>query len=243
MNKSFTLLFSLLFVGASVFSQQDDDAKRVEFSVRIAPILSMPSARSESADWNFSAGDATPKFSGGISVDKFMQDNIALSFGVWYTGKRSTINFTTTENTTLDYSGTADYNLQYIEFPLLFKGFTNNITEKMKIYFQLGGTFGIKLSEQYAGSDLANKPSSMTYAKWYDTSILLGLGVEFNVGTSNKFYTGIDFSQGLTNIVKEDYISGVSDSNGDRINAEDVPNKNDYKIKNAYLALVLGFKF
>lgn len=243
MNKSFSLLIALLFISASVFSQQEEDAQRIEFSVRIAPIISLPSARTESADWDFSSGGAKLKFSGGISVDKFLQENIAIGTGVWYAGKRSGFDYSTTNNTNLNFSGTADYNLQYIEFPLLFKGFTNHITEKMKIYFQLGGTFGIKLSEQYAGSDLKNKPSSDTYAKWYDTSFLIGLGVEFNIGTSNKFYTGVDFTQGLTNIVKKDYLNGVRDSNGNKINEDDVPNKNDYKIKNAALALVLGFKF
>mgnify|MGYP003692120439 FL=1 len=243
MNKSFSLLLALLFIGASAFSQQDENAQRVEFSVRIAPIISMPSARTESADWDFSSGGAKLKFSGGISVDKFLQENIAIGMGVWYAGKRSTVNINTTDNTTLDVNGLADYNLQYIEFPLLFKGFTNNITEKMKIYFQVGGTFGIKLSEQYAGDDLKQKPSSETYAKWYDTSLMLGLGVELNIGTSNKLYTGVDFSQGLTNIIKKDYLNGVSDTNGNGITEDDVPNKNDYKVKNASLALVLGFKF
>jgi hypothetical protein len=234
MNKTFALLFSLLFLGASVFAQ-DDKAKKVELSLRVAPMVSMTGVIDESKDWELDNGDSKLKFSGGISLDKFFQENVALGTGLWYSNKRSTVKYESLDEV---YAGTADYNLQYIDIPLMLKGFTNNVTEKMKIYFQVGGTFGIKVGERYAGSDINNKPSSNTYAKWYDTSFLIGSGVELNIGTSNKVYAGIDYSHGLTNIVKDDYFDGL-----DNITTEEAPKKNDYKIKNSTVSLVIGFKF
>ena len=238
MNKPFALLFSLLFIGAAVFAQ-NKEGKKVELSIRLAPMISMPRVIDESKTWDLESGGEKLKFSGGISIDKFFQENVAMSTGLWYSSKRSTVDYRSVDNV---YQGTADYDLQYLDIPFLLKGFTNNITEKMKIYFQVGGTFGIKVGERYAGNDINNKPSSNTYAKWYDASFLIGSGVELNIGTSNKVYAGIDYNHGLTNIVKNDYFEGL-DSGGTTIEASSVPNKNDYKIKNSSIALVIGFKF
>lgn len=230
MNKTFTFLFSVLLLGTYAFAQ-DDEQKSVEVSIRLSPIISMPRVIDDSKDWDFNKAGTFVKFSGGLSTDFFLQDNIAFSTGLWYTQKRS--NMTVTTSLLANTEAKLDYNLQYIEFPFLFKGFTNNITEKMKIYFQLGATFGIKVDERYAG-DINDKPSDATYSKWYDSGILLGSGLELNVGTSNKFYVGLDYSQGLTNIIKDDYI---------QVSSIESPSSNSYKVKNNYLALVLGFKF
>jgi len=240
MNKTFTLLLSLLFIGASVLAQ-DNEAKKTELSLRIAPMISMPRVIDESKDWDLQSGGSKLKFSGGISIDKFFQENVAMGTGIWYSSYRSTVDYAGSD-TESGYNGTADYNLQYLEVPLMLKGFSNNITEKMKIYFEVGGSFAVKVGERYAGSDINNKPSDETYAKWYDTSFLIGSGVEMNIGTSNKVYAGLDYSHGLTNIVKDDYFDGI-EANGVKINPDDAPSKNSYKIKNSSISLVIGFKF
>ncbi len=238
MKKTLTILLSLLFAGTAVLAQ-NEEGEKIEVSVRIAPLISIPRVLNETSDWDANKGKSNIKFSGGVVVDRFLQENVALSFGLWYTSKRTTFDF---EQKSLNVKGLADYNLQYVEIPFLVKGLTNNVTEKIKIYVQAGVTLGVKIGEKYAG-DRKNRPTSKTFAKGYTSSFLAGAGVEYNIGTSNKIYAGLDFNQGLTNIIKSDYLADVKRSDGTAINKDDLPATSDFKIKNTYLALVLGFKF
>ncbi len=248
-SKVFASIIALGLGLGSLFSQSE--GKKVEVSLRVAPILSMPGVKGESNFWDFEKGSPQIKFNGGLSADIFLQDNVALSTGIWYTGKRSAFTVESQGLNTPDNKEVLSYNLNYLEIPLLFKGFTNNLNEKMRIYMNLGGVFGFKLSESYAGSD-DDRPLQANgeyldqqYAGFFDASLLMGAGVELNIGTSNKLYLGGDYSLGLSNIIHKDFIGGLNQQT-DPATGEPVysiSKGTNYTIRNSYVAFVAGFKF
>lgn len=244
-SKVFASIIALGLGLGSLFSQSE--GKKVEISLRVAPTLSMPSAKGESNFWDFEKGSPQLKFNGGLSADIFLQDNVALSTGIWYTGKRSSFTVESQWLNASDNKEVLSYNLNYLEVPLLFKGLTNNLNEKMRIYVNLGGVFGFKLSESFAGSDddrpLQTYPDGeyldQKYAGFFDASLLMGGGIELNIGTSNKVYLGGDYSLGLTNIIHKDFIGSLSQDP----NATPISKGTNYSVRNSYVAFVAGFKF
>ncbi len=243
-NKVFA---TLITIGLSLgFLKAQNNKNKVDFSFRLAPTISISGVNDESRNWDFEKGAAKMKFNGGLSFDINLQENVSFSTGIWYTGKRSVMNISADTLSNPTGKEVIDYSLNYIEVPLLFKGYTNNLTDKMKLYLNIGGVFGFKISETYVGDEnqrpLQSYPDgenvSKKYAGFFDASLLTGAGVEFNIGTSNKVYFGLDYSLGLVNIIHKDFISSLS-----RKGDIDIEKGTNYAVKNNYLAFVTGFKF
>ena len=144
-------------------------------------------------------------------ADIYLAENVGISTGVWYTGKKAHVDvvFTPEGGAPADYSDIFHYNLQYIELPLLFKAFTNNISEKMRIYFQTGVVTGFCVGERYAEEEIPDNLPEDNFGDIIDFTWLIGSGVEMNVGTSNKAYFGVDYGHGLYNIMNNDYLNSA----------------------------------
>lgn len=227
MKKISTLVFAF-FVAAQVFAQ-------VKLGFKFSPAIAFNSTVTEGIYDNVSPDGAGLRFTAGPIADFFFADNYAFHTGFWYTLKRTAITGSL-PNGTLTRDVTSLYNVQYLQAPVAFKFYTNEVATDMRLYFLVGGTVDIKIAEKprdkannwlYERSQADNKRAF----KPVDFGLLLGAGGELVMGTNTALFFGLSYNRGLTNA-----IGGASDDFGNSIN-------NNLKVRNSLLALDLGVKF
>jgi hypothetical protein len=227
MNKIIlTLLFT--YFALTTFAQ-------VKVGLRIAPGIGLTRIEDKiPTDYsNLSRGNNSVSITIGPDIDFFMNDNIAFCTGLWWTSRKVSYH---TEGLFVEYAYTSS--LQYIQLPLTFKAYTNDITNGMKFYAQLGGLLDVKISDKLKSSspDLSAVPG-YKYEKWYqyvNVGIYAGTGVEFAVNDNNAFYTGIFYQRGLINQARNFKNSlGGSQNNFAK----------QQKVMLSSIGLELGFKF
>lgn len=211
-----TLLLSVFaLISSFAFSQ-------VKIGLNFSPALAFSRLSLEKEDklHTYDAKGVGVRFIAGPEISFYMGENAAFTTGAWYALKRAAFNMTT-DSTNLKSANSGVYNLQYIQLPATFKLFTNEIATDMKLYFQLGGTFDIKLAEKRVGA----KVNEVSAFRPLDASILFGAGIEMQMGESTYFLIGLRYTRGLMNTLK----SNVTD---DKVT-----------IKNSLVSLDLGIRF
>ena len=169
-------------------------------------------------NWNFSSNGVGLRFIAGPAVSFYFSENYAFTTGLWYSLKRTAYTYNDT-NTTAEVDKV--YNLQYLLIPATFKLFTNEIATDTKIYFQLGGTADIKISEKQKGNSFKNDAQF----RFFDVSLLVGSGIELQMGESTYFLAGLRYTRGLIDVIK-------SSNEGKH-----------FDIKNELISLDLGIRF
>jgi hypothetical protein len=263
--KKITLLLWLLGMASLTYAQQTDTTRQtiiirdsvkvyqpasslpnqpvsapsnIQLSIRFAPGLTFNSAQVDGALPITHQGTAV-RLSGGLSLDMFVAENYAFSTGLWYTIKRSAFKNVPfpTNNTGSSPLGISDYNLQYLQVPVSLKLFTNEVVTDTRVYFQLGGTFDVKLAEKVkmqaenAFYQRAEVQDTKIY-KPLDVGLLLGAGVEMRLSEHNSAFVGLTYNRGLINALR----SGLKDDAGASYNDQ-------MKTLNSLLSLELGLKF
>jgi hypothetical protein len=191
---------------------------QVKLGLNFSPALAFSrlNYQSVSPNQSYDAKGVGIRFIAGPEVSFYLGENVAFTTGAWYALKRSAINSVSPSGVKKDSA----FNLQYIMLPATFKLFTNEIATDMKLYFQLGGSLDIKLSEHLIGYDY--KINSQF--KPYDVSLLVGSGVEYQLGESTYFLIGLRYTRGLVNTVRGTLSDQIS-------------------VKNSLLSLDLGLRF
>jgi hypothetical protein len=204
------LVLIILVLSAGVACAQ------VKLGLRVASQVSMNRVTDKNATdgIDYTNNGSAVRFSGGPVADFYIRDNYAFSSGFWYTVKRVSYK--------VNNIGTDAYaNLQTVQIPFSLKLFTDELENKMKVYFLIGGTADFKISEKH--KDNPTPPSDDVYAP-IDAGILLGSGLEIPFGTNTIFYSGIIYNRGLFNAAKN-------------------PLDDQAKIKNTLFGLEAGIKF
>lgn len=212
MKKNF-LLIALLLVTTFSFSQ-------VKIGFNFSPGLAFSNLTYEEnlpAGQTYNATGVGLRFIAGPEVSFYLGENAAFTTGAWYAIKRATINSTNS----LGQSRDSIFNLQYVQLPATFKLFTNEVATDMKVYFQLGGSLDIKIAEKLKGYK-AKLPNSQFQP--VDASLILGSGVEYQLGETTYLLVGLRYTRGLINSIKG--------SLKDQIN-----------VKNSLVSLDLGIRF
>ena len=168
------------------------------------------------------------KFTAGPDVHIMFSDNYGMTLGIWYAAKRAGI----TVKDKRDNKEFEDvYNLQYIQLPLTLRMYTNEIATDMKLYFQVGGTFDIKLASKEKKiartitSTQADDPIIVKFGR-FDATVLAGAGVEIQMGENTALMGGIRYQRGLINNVSR-VDAGIQ----------------KFKLNSDFLSLDLGVKF
>ena len=205
------LFFLLILLSTAAFSQ-------VKIGLNFSPSLAFSrlTYNSAPAGQSYNANGVGLRFIAGPEISFYMGENAAFVTGAWYALKRASINSITPSGAHHD----SIFNLQYIQLPATFKLFTNEIATDMKVYFQVGGTFDIKIAEKLKGYDY-KLPAQF---KPIDASLILGSGVEYQLGETTYFLIGIRYTRGLINSVKG-------------------PLSDQINVKNSLLSLDLGIRF
>lgn len=225
------IFVTLLIIGAAftTFGQ-------VRVGIRVAPGIGLNGVHDKiSANQLYSKGKTSFAFTVGPEIDIFLNDRIAFCTGLWWSARKVSL-----EVSDPFLISTASYtsSLQYIQLPLTFKAYTNEITSGMKIYAQLGTMFEVKISDKLKESSPAFSPAiPYVYEKWYqyvNLGIYAAAGTEFTVNDNNAFYAGIFYQRGLINQARNYKNSFVGTQNEFAKQA---------KVNLSSIGLEVGFKF
>ncbi len=133
-------------------------------------------------------------------------DNYALSTGlsIFNQSAAYTNTILLDANTTATIEG--KQKLQYIELPLALKLQSNEIG-----YLTYFGKFGLSNkfkiaadSEVSLNSGESQSASNQEGIQFYNASLLIGAGAEYNLSGNTSFLFGVDFHNGFTNLFNDD---------------------------------------
>ncbi len=228
--KKTAVLFLLLGLSLSGFAQ-------VKLGLRVAPSVTVNSVIGDGDYENAGPNGSSVRFSAGPIADFFFADNYAFSTGLWYTVKRASFQWPTRfrDANDNDLGNTVVYNLQNIQIPVTMKLYTNEVAPDLRVYFQLGGTFDVKVAEK--AKDRKDNPlyrlsedQDKSAFKPLDVSLYMGAGAELVMGENTAVFGGLTYNRGLVNAL------GGVEYNGSKIN-------DDLRLRNQLISLEVGIKF
>lgn len=214
------IVASALLVGfiQPIFSQ-------IKIGLNISPAIAFNRAalNSDAKGNDINTNGAGFGFIGGPELSFFFgsNENYSVTTGAWYAVKSAKFITSKTDATTLNkVDSVRNTTLQYIQIPLTFKLYTNEIATDMKLYFQMGASADILIG----GKEVGSKVRETKGYKNFDSSIILGAGVKYALGENTALLFGLRYTRGL-------------------INTLSAPLKEDYKIINDMVSLDLGIQF
>ena len=217
MKKALLLSF-LSLIAFSSFSQ-------TKFSLKFSPGLALSRVSKVDTGYSVNNNGIGVRFSFGPEVNFFFTDNVAFVTGLYYTSRRAGLKFS---NPGLPVNKEV-YNLQYLQIPAQLKFYTNDIATDMKLYFNLGGTLDIKLAEKNIKTE-----HTAPYIKDFtpiDATVLVGAGVQLQMGDNTFFTGGLSYNRGLINSVR---------NMNNTVKALQEPR---FNLNTDFLALDLGIRF
>lgn len=211
MNRKNSIFLALLltFLAVPAWSQ-------VELGLQFSPSLSFNRIDDDDASVDLSTNGVGFRGVFGVISDFYFQENYYFSTGLFFVPKRVGI-----EDATNNIE--ESYRLHYLQIPASLKLFTNEVALDMRLYFQVGLTFDVKILED----ELSDQVRYIEDFRNFDSNVLLGTGLEYRIGYSTTVYGGLSYRRGLVNVVKNQF----------------EPNVGDIMIKNDMLSLDLGVKF
>ena len=232
-------LFILLFFSTLLASNAID----FRIGLRFAPNLSITSLsydpnNNDNVNVEFSnSGSTGLRYSFGPIVELGLTENFGIMTGAWFTPKRVAF-----RSISSDTSSQFDivYNLQHVRIPMALKMHTNDIILGARLYFTLGGTMDVKVSEKSvedAGDKLDAYLEDVNKNNFFipvDFMLLLGTGLEFDLGSSTTVFGGITYNRGLINQINPS-LKSLNDS-ADKLTSE-------LQIRNNLFEIEVGLKF
>ncbi len=214
---TFLLLFSLFHFAEAQF----------QLGLKFSPAVSSNRVKliSDQSNDTLDIGGAGSRtvFSLGLIGDYNIADTYIFNSGIIWIPKK--IRFTVAPG---DDGGSypnaqEEYNLQYLQIPITLKLYTNEILPDLAIFFQLGMASEFKVFEE---------PDREEYVlidrfRFFDTSVILGGGVEYRAGINTILFVDVNYQRGLVSAIK---------STG-------VPVEGDFTIRNSMLMFEFGIKF
>jgi len=224
------LLIIMLFGGSTIYSQQ----KPFVFGFKAGPTMGWMKPDAQ----GYESSGVKAGFTWGFIADFFLMENYGIKTGFDVVFLNAGLKMpATVVNSEEDMNGTLDrtYHLKYVQIPLTFKMQTKELG-KFRVFGEIGlGTnflIGAKADDDFTadnGEVISDEDvdiyDDVTFMKM---SLIIGAGVDFNLGGSTKLFAGITFNNGFMNIL-----------NGQ--NTQD-PTINNKALAN-YLALEVGIVF
>jgi len=95
------------------------------------------------------------------------------------------------------------YKFQHLEFPLVLKLRTNEISN-MIFFAKFGGSFNVRIDAkadyEYIGKVPYENQDAKKYIEFFRIAFVVGVGMEYSLGGSTSAVLGFNFNNGLTNI-------------------------------------------
>lgn len=210
------VLLLVSFIGHAQDAGLDDrrgliryHGSRIQMGFRFSPFISGHSVEGVNQYSSFENNGSGARVSLGPVADIFFAEKYAFSTGLWYTVKR--VNLRSAKSFVGDVTPptsatTSTYNLQYLQIPLTFKMFTNEVADRLRIYVQFGALADIKLAEKPINRPLnalylynASKGRTRAFS-FGDLDLLLAAGGEYALAGSDALFFGLSYQRGLTNV-------------------------------------------
>ncbi|MCP4550902.1 MAG: PorT family protein [Bacteroidetes bacterium] len=200
----FCLIFLAFFFGNNIIAQD----KPFLFGIKVAPNIGWMNSGSEGYD---NDGVKTG-FSWGVITQFHLMENYDLHSGINVSILRSTLTYPdlkTIESEQIPGNLYRAYNLKYLGIPLVFRMKTNEFT-KRKFFGQIGAQLNFLLSAM--GKDKFNSQDAgqineenniYDEIKFTKYSMIFGAGIEYQLGGSNVLISGINFNNGINDILKD----------------------------------------
>ncbi|MFP4065298.1 MAG: porin family protein [Bacteroidales bacterium] len=201
MKKILPFLFALLLAVPHVHA----DSPRFMFGLKASPNISWhrPETR------GFERDGATIGFSYGLIADYVFVENYAISSGmhILHTGGKLKYDYRREDNVIVDKR--REYSLRYLEFPLTIKLRTEEIG-----YVTYYGQFGLSLgfntkaeadeSIPQAGGDVISRNGIdiSDETSFVRGAMVIGAGLEYNLGGRTSLMGGLVFNNGFSNVLK-----------------------------------------
>jgi len=259
MRSVYVLAFLCFFMSSNKAFSQDKGKcffyLRVSFpSINIATVKDSDPTPSE---FRYGANGSTTKVHNIIGIifdpraEYFIYDNFSVSLGVSHTTKHLLI-----KNSDGANSGVSKYKLIYLTLPLIFKYYTRDVANNLKLVYSGGFTPDFRTAEILRGEDGAhywnlsrndyvNDPfrgrngndKSQKLFRGFDMGLFCAIGVDYAIKKCKRcdfsLYGGLSFNKGLFNIIHPDL--KFNDPNRTPVNSS-------VKIKNNLLGVDLGFR-
>ena len=188
------IVFGLLFLNLSAqegdysndpIAKLPDDDRKFRFGLQFSPNISWLKTNRT----GYSSEGSKFGYSYGLSFEYFMTKNYLFSTGlsVLNTGGKLRYNLLL-----------GDYEIKYVEVPLLLKLRTNEIGY-LTYYGQFGFMtgFNINSSADFGSGVFVTNDAISSETNFMNVSLAIGIGVEYNISGNTSLNTGIIFSNGF----------------------------------------------
>ena len=197
------LLIIMLISVPEIYSQQ----KPFVFGFKAGPTMGWMKPDAQ----GYKSSGVKAGFTWGFIADFFLMENYGIKTGFDVVFQNGGLKIpATVTNSEESVNGTLDrtYHLKYIQIPLSFKMQTNELG-KFRIYGEIGlGTnflIGAKADDEFTADNGEVIPDEdvdiydeVTFMKM---SLIVGAGVDFDLGGSTRLFAGITFNNGFMNIL------------------------------------------
>jgi len=211
---------SILAVIFSLFALAELSAQDYHIGIRVAPNYSLTRAFTSGSATTIEGDGGALGFLLGAFVDYNFRQNYFFHTGINYTTQSTRI--VASDPSVGGGAFNEAYRHEFLQIPLLLKLYTNEVSLDTKLYFNFGIIPEIKLGtkqEEVSAVVIENFNS-------FDLAGNLGLGIEKQIGTHTRIFSGFNFNLGFFNQVDE------QNENFDPIT-----------IKSRMLSLEVGMKF
>lgn len=214
--RSFIICSVFIFFSITTYSQ------KVKLGIQFSPGISVNRLQSESLDTYINTDGSKLKFRFGPIADFALTETYFFTTGILFATKSVAIAYNDDINPNIQAE---EYYLQYLQIPIALKMYTNEIMLDTRIYVSMGVMAEINIGEKQAINYAS--PLIIDFSL-FDTSLLLGAGIEYNIGTNTTIYGGFSYNRGLLNSIADYRV---------------VRGDNNLKIHNDLINLDLGVKF
>lgn len=202
MKKIFVIIILFFVLLSSGLKAQE---KPFVFGFKVAPNIGWMNPSSEGYETNGSKFG----FSWGLLADFYLMENYSVNSGINILFQNGTLNY---DDDLVAYGGEGElfrtYNFKYIELPLSLKMKTKEMSG-----VSFFGVFGFganillsaKVKDRFLpieGVENENEMDFKNNLKPFKVSMIVGVGTEFNVDGVTKLLVGINFDNGITDVLK-----------------------------------------
>lgn len=181
--------------------------KSVAMGVKLAPNIGWIKA-----DGNgYNSEGIVPGLSWGLITDFYFAENYAFSTGFTVSFHNGKISYPDLQS---DAIGVLDrrYRLKYIDVPLLVKMKTNDLG-KFRFFGNVGIQPGVRIGSKAKDSFISTIPPLTIDKDWHSidsqtnlfrVTMVVGGGIEYPIDKSTAIFAGINFINGLSDVLKGD---------------------------------------
>ena len=203
MKKIILLMVVCCVTFSNLFSQEDQ--KKFHFGLGVTPSLAWLHPGSD----DFSGDGSKIGFNYGLITEFGFTDNYAFATGITVDHKGGKLRSKTPIVDTLgnDLSLHSNYTIRYIEIPATLKMKTNPIG-----YIRYFGQFGVapgfligaKGTVTVGDSIALNDEDAKDYINNFNISLVIGLGIEYNLSGNTNLLLGVLYKNGFSDVVNKE---------------------------------------